>query len=55
MVNPSYVVNPTLYGKVPYEFEKDFDLISLAVDPRFDPLRNDTRFGLLIHQLGLRQ
>jgi tripartite-type tricarboxylate transporter receptor subunit TctC len=30
MVNPSYVVNPTLYGKVPYEFEKDFDLISLA-------------------------
>src|SRR5882672_11079996 len=27
MVNPSYVINPTLYGKVPYEFEKDFDLI----------------------------
>jgi hypothetical protein len=24
------VVNPTLYGKVPYEFGKDFDLVSLA-------------------------
>jgi tripartite-type tricarboxylate transporter receptor subunit TctC len=31
MINPSYVVNPTLYDKVPYEFEKDFDLVSLAV------------------------
>jgi tripartite-type tricarboxylate transporter receptor subunit TctC len=31
MINPSYVVNPTLYGKVPYELEKDFDLVSLAV------------------------
>src|SRR5215471_21834903 len=31
MINPSYVVNPTLYGKVPYEFGKDFDLVSLAV------------------------
>jgi tripartite-type tricarboxylate transporter receptor subunit TctC len=31
MINPSYVVNPTLYGKVPYVFEKDFDLVSLAV------------------------
>ena len=30
MINPSYVVNPTL-GKTPYTFEKDFDLISLAV------------------------
>jgi tripartite-type tricarboxylate transporter receptor subunit TctC len=30
MVNPSYVVNPTLYAKVPYDLEKDFDLISLA-------------------------
>src|SRR5262245_10809250 len=29
MINPSYVVNPTLYGKVPYEFGKDFDLVSL--------------------------
>ena len=31
MINPSYVVNPTLYGKVPYDFEKDFDLVTLAV------------------------
>jgi tripartite-type tricarboxylate transporter receptor subunit TctC len=31
MINPSYVVNPTLYGKVPYEFGKDFELVSLAV------------------------
>jgi len=31
MINPSYVVNPTLYGSVPYAFEKDFDLVSLAV------------------------
>src|SRR5215831_11264324 len=31
MINPSYVVNPTLYSKVPYEFAKDFDLVSLAV------------------------
>lgn len=30
MINPSYVVNPTL-GKAPYTFEKDFDLITLAV------------------------
>jgi len=30
MINPSYVVNPTLYGKVPYEFGKDFDPVSLA-------------------------
>ena len=30
MINPSYVVNPTLYAKVPYEFGKDFDLVSLA-------------------------
>src|SRR5262245_29288237 len=30
MINPSYVLNPTLYGKVPYEFGKDFDLVSLA-------------------------
>jgi tripartite-type tricarboxylate transporter receptor subunit TctC len=26
MVNPSYVVNPTLYAKVPYNLEKDFSL-----------------------------
>jgi tripartite-type tricarboxylate transporter receptor subunit TctC len=31
MINPSYVVNPTLYERVPYQFEKDFDLVSLAV------------------------
>src|SRR5262249_51317576 len=31
MVNPSFVVNPTLYGKVPYDYQKDFDLVSLAV------------------------
>jgi tripartite-type tricarboxylate transporter receptor subunit TctC len=31
MVNPSYVINPTLYHKVPYEFEKDFDPVTLAV------------------------
>src|ERR1700757_5283322 len=30
MINPSYVVNPTLYGRVPYQFGKDFDLVSLA-------------------------
>jgi tripartite-type tricarboxylate transporter receptor subunit TctC len=30
MINPSYTVNPTLYGKVPYVFGKDFDLVSLA-------------------------
>jgi tripartite-type tricarboxylate transporter receptor subunit TctC len=30
MINPSYVVNHTLYGRVPYQFEKDFDLVSLA-------------------------
>src|SRR6476660_7920720 len=29
VVNPSYVINPTLYDKVPYEFEKDFDLVTL--------------------------
>jgi tripartite-type tricarboxylate transporter receptor subunit TctC len=31
MVNPSYVINPTLYGKVPYEMGKSFDLVTLAV------------------------
>ncbi len=31
MVNPSYVVNPTLYRELPYRFERDFDLVSLAV------------------------
>ena len=31
MVNPSYVVNPTLYREPPYRFERDFDTVSLAV------------------------
>jgi tripartite-type tricarboxylate transporter receptor subunit TctC len=31
VVNPSYVINPTLYDKVPYEFGKDFDLVTLMV------------------------
>jgi tripartite-type tricarboxylate transporter receptor subunit TctC len=31
MVNPSYVINPTLYAKVPYEMGKSFDLVTLAV------------------------
>jgi tripartite-type tricarboxylate transporter receptor subunit TctC len=31
VVNPSYVINPTLYAKVPYEFEKDFDPVTLMV------------------------
>src|ERR1051325_8748313 len=31
MVNPSYVVNPTLYRELPYRFETDFDPVSLAV------------------------
>jgi len=31
MVNPSYVVNPTLYRDPQYRFEQDFDPVSLAV------------------------
>src|SRR5262245_20713036 len=31
MVNPSYVINPTLYGKVTYDIGKSFDLVTLAV------------------------
>jgi tripartite-type tricarboxylate transporter receptor subunit TctC len=31
VVNPSYVVNPTLYGKVPYDLDRDFDPVTLAV------------------------
>ena len=31
VVNPSYVINPTLYDKIPYEFEKDFDPVTLMV------------------------
>jgi tripartite-type tricarboxylate transporter receptor subunit TctC len=31
VVNPSYVINPTLYDKVRYELEKDFDPVTLMV------------------------
>ncbi len=31
VVNPSYVINPALYDKVPYDFPKDFDPVTLAV------------------------
>jgi tripartite-type tricarboxylate transporter receptor subunit TctC len=31
MINPSYVVNPTLYRELPYRFGQDFDMVSLAV------------------------
>jgi tripartite-type tricarboxylate transporter receptor subunit TctC len=31
MVNPSYVINPTLYDKVPYDLHRDFDPVTLAV------------------------
>src|SRR5262245_17985232 len=31
MVNPSYVVNPTLYRDPPYRFGLDFDMVPLAV------------------------
>jgi tripartite-type tricarboxylate transporter receptor subunit TctC len=31
VVNPSYVINPTLYDKVPYEFGRDFDPVTLMV------------------------
>jgi tripartite-type tricarboxylate transporter receptor subunit TctC len=31
MVNPSYVINPTLYRSVPYGLGKSFDLVTLAV------------------------
>src|SRR5262245_54894187 len=31
MINPSYVTNPILYEKVPYEFGKSFDPVTLAV------------------------
>jgi tetratricopeptide (TPR) repeat protein len=33
--------------------DRAFDLISLKVDPRFDPLRDDDRFRPLLKQLGL--
>jgi tripartite-type tricarboxylate transporter receptor subunit TctC len=31
VVNPSYVINPTLYDKVPYDLHRDFDPVTLAV------------------------
>lgn len=33
--------------------DRSFDLICLKVDPRFDPLRNDERFGPLLTRFGL--
>src|SRR5689334_22671251 len=31
MINPTYVVNPTLHREIPYRFGQDFDMVSLAV------------------------
>ena len=33
--------------------DRSYDLISLKVDPRFDPLRGDPRFTPILRQLGL--
>ena len=33
--------------------DRSFDLISIKVDPRFDPLRADPRFTAIAHQLGV--
>src|SRR4030095_6746086 len=33
--------------------DRSFDLISVKVDPRFDPLRDDARFAPILKQLGL--
>jgi hypothetical protein len=33
--------------------DRSFDLISMKVDPRFDPLRDDERFAPILRQLGL--
>jgi tetratricopeptide (TPR) repeat protein len=33
--------------------DRSFDLISMKVDPRFDPLRDDERFAPILKQLGL--
>jgi serine/threonine-protein kinase len=32
--------------------DRAFDLVSIQVDPRFDPLRDDPRFKTLLKQLG---
>src|ERR1041384_6418741 len=31
MINPSYVINPTLHREIPYRFGQGFDMVSLAV------------------------
>src|ERR1043166_3038759 len=31
MINPSYLITPTLHREVPYRFGQDFDMLSLAV------------------------
>jgi len=33
--------------------DRSYDLISLKVDPRFDPLRDDPRFPPILRRLGL--
>jgi serine/threonine-protein kinase len=33
--------------------DRAFELIHLKVDPRFDPLRDDRRFGAIMRKLGL--
>jgi len=33
--------------------DRAFELIHLKVDPRFDPLRDDRRFGVIVKRLGL--
>jgi serine/threonine-protein kinase len=35
--------------------DRAFDLISLKVDPRFDPLRDDPRFDPILRRLGLEE
>jgi hypothetical protein len=33
--------------------DRAFDLISIKVDPRYDPLRDDRRFAVIRRQLGV--
>lgn len=33
--------------------DRSFDLISIKVDPRFDPLKEDRRFAVIAKQLGV--